>query len=178
MTKKTGPHTSQLYTPGGYFRVGGASQGRTRLGVYTILEVFDYIDASPKNGQRIRFHGHSVNMRSARMLNFRINGVKCAKCARRAAFFAKERFKDDPPHLYLYGFNKNGRQLLFTRDHIKPKIRGGPNALYNSQTMCARCNGSKSDNWNWKIRLKYYWRKFIYVMNRMVFKRLKPRRMS
>jgi hypothetical protein len=149
------------------------SQGRTRLGIYTISEVFDYIDASPKNGQRIKFRGHFIHMRSVRMLNFRINGIRCVNCGRRAAFFAKERYRDDPPYLYLYGFTKSGRQLLFTVDHIKPKIRGGSNALYNIQTMCARCNGSKSDNWDWKIKLKYYCRKFAYIINKKILKKLR-----
>lgn len=139
--------------------------GRNRLGVYTISEVFDYIDASPKNGQRVKFHGHSMNMRSTRMLSFRSNGITCVKCGARGAFFAKERYGKDAPHLNLYGFDVHGRQLLLTRDHIKPKSKGGTNHIYNSQTMCLKCNSRKSDDWGWKIKLKYYWKKFKFWLN-------------
>jgi len=136
------------------------NNGRTRLGTYNINEVFDYIDASPPNGQRVKFHGHMMHMRSTRMLSFRLNGIACIKCGARGAFFAKERYDQDPPHLNLYGFDKHGRQLLLTRDHIKPKAKGGTNHLYNSQTMCLKCNSRKGDDWNFKTKMRYYWKKF------------------
>lgn len=139
-----------------------AKSGRTRLGTYTISEVFDYIDASPRNGQRVKFHGHMMHMRCTRLLGFRMNGITCVKCGARGAFFAKERYNNDPPHLNLYGFDKQGRQLLLTRDHIKPKAKGGTNHLYNSQTMCLKCNSRKGDDWKVKNKIRYYWKKFSY----------------
>lgn len=137
--------------------------GRTQLGMYTITEVFEYIDASPQHGQRVKFHGHKMNMRTTRLLNFRINSIECVTCGRLGAFFVKERHENDPPHLNLYGFDKQGNPLLFTRDHIKPKSKGGTNHLYNSQTMCLHCNKEKSDAWTLSIRVFYYYRRLIFL---------------
>lgn len=135
--------------------------GRTRLGIYTIAEVFEYIDASPKHGQKVKFRGHQMNMRNTRLLSFRINGIKCVDCGSQGAFFAKERYGNDPPHMNLYGFDKYGNPLLFTRDHIKPKAKGGTNHLYNAQTMCLQCNGKKSDEWTFSMKLYYYYRRIL-----------------
>lgn len=140
--------------------------GRTRLGIYTITEVFEYIDASPKHGQKVKFRGHKMNMRTTRMLSFRLNGIKCVECESQGAFFAKEKYGEDPPHLNLYGFDKRGNPLLFTRDHIKPKAKGGTNHLFNSQTMCLHCNGKKSDIWTLPMRALYYYRKFIAIFKK------------
>lgn len=137
-----------------------SNNGRQQLAKYTITEVFEYVDASPKNGQKIKFHGHSMHLRSTRLLNFRINGIKCIRCDIQGAYFAKERYDSNAPHLNLYGFNKHGHPMLITRDHIKPKAKGGTNHLYNSQTMCAKCNSSKGDAWTLKARTKY-------IFNRM-----------
>ena len=144
-----------------------SSGGRTRLGVFTISEVFEYVDASPRHGQRVKFHGHRMNMRVTRLLNFRINGIECVNCGKRGAFFAKERFGEDRPHLNLYGFDRRGNHILFTRDHIKPKSKGGSNHLYNAQTMCLDCNGKKSDIWTLSIMILYYYKKFLSIFKQV-----------
>lgn len=138
--------------------------GRKHISYHTIQEVFDYIDASPTNGQKIKFRGHKIHMRSTRMLSFRHNGTVCAQCGRQGAYFAKERYSDEPPHLNLYGFNKCGGALLFTRDHIKPKAKGGTNDLYNAQTMCTECNSKKADNWTLRIKIYYYIKKLKFKL--------------
>jgi len=95
-------------------------------------------------------------------LSFYLNGVRCCECGEYGAFFAKERYGNDPPHLNLYGFTKQGGYLLFNRDHIKPKDKGGTNHLYNSQTMCQVCNSKKGNTWRTKDKIRYYCKKFIY----------------
>jgi len=134
--------------------------GKIRLGIYTLSEVFAYFDASPQHGQKIKFYGHKIYMRNPRLSNFRINGIKCVACAKIGAFFAAEKFnKYDAIHLNLYGFDKSGNELLFTRDHIKPKVKGGTNRLYNMQTMCSKCNNIKGNQWNLSVKALYYFRK-------------------
>ena len=135
--------------------------GRQRLSRHTIAEVFEHIDAAPTNGQRIMFHGHKMHMRSTRLLSFRVNGIKCVKCGVQGAFFAKKRYNDEAPHLNLYGFNKHGGPLLMTRDHVKPKAKGGTNHLFNSQTMCAHCNSTKGDEWGWRTKIRYFFKKLF-----------------
>ena len=131
------------------------NRGLRRKGKYSITEVFEYIDASPRNGQKINFHGDPIHMRSPRMLNFKLHGIICAKCGMRGAFFAKEQFGEDEPHLNLYGFDKRGEEILMTRDHIKPKAKNGTNHLYNLQPMCFVCNNTKADTWKFKNKIKY-----------------------
>ena len=138
------------------------SKGRRRLGRCTISEVFEYIDASPTHGQLVDFRGHKMNMRKTRLLSFRINGITCVECGTRGAFFAMEKYEGDIPHLNLYGFSKTGSEKLMTRDHIRPRSKGGTNNLYNAQTMCCDCNRAKSDKWTLRIKIKHYWRKFIF----------------
>lgn len=48
------------------------------------------------------------------------------------------------PHFNLYGV-RNGKLVLFTRDHILPKSKGGANNITNYQTMCERCNKKKKN---------------------------------
>ena len=47
-------------------------------------------------------------------------------------------------HLNLYGIDENGNEVLFTKDHILPKSKGGNDYITNYQTMCERCNKNKS----------------------------------
>lgn len=137
-----------------------------RLGKYSICEVFEHIDASPRNGQRIKFYGHLMHLRSTRIMNFRVHGIVCVKCGARGAFFAKERHGSDGPHLNLYAFDNKGRAMLMTRDHIRPKAKGGTNHLYNMQPMCVKCNSAKGDTWNFRDRLKYLGRRIKHAFNK------------
>jgi hypothetical protein len=133
-----------------------------KISKHSITEVFEYIDASPKNGQQVSFYGHDIHMRSYRLLNFRVHGIKCVKCGMIGAYFGKEKWGNDPIHLRLYGFDKSGKSALMTQDHIKPKSVGGTNALFNLQPMCEKCNGKKGAVWNIRDRIKYMFRKILH----------------
>lgn len=133
-----------------------------RKGKYSIAETFEYVDASPRCGQKINFHGDNIRMRSPHLLNFRLHGIVCVECGLRGAFFAKEQLGGNPKNnegetlvLNLYGFNKCGEEVIMTRDHIKPKAKDGTNHLYNAQVMCFTCNQNKADVWSIKYRVKY-----------------------
>jgi 5-methylcytosine-specific restriction endonuclease McrA len=145
-------------------------KGIIRLKKYSISDVFDHFDASPRSGQMINFHGYKMCIRNNRIANFRINGVACVNCGTKGAFFALEKQgHDTSPHLNLYGFKKNGKDLLMTRDHIKPKAKGGTNKIYNMQPMCLICNSEKSDKWSFKYKLKYYLKKIKYLIGTEIF---------
>ena len=39
--------------------------------------------------------------------------------------------------------NENNEEILFTKDHITPRSKGGKNHISNYQTMCSKCNEGK-----------------------------------
>lgn len=92
------------------------------------------------------FDGDVIKANSQRYQTFKTYGTTCCKCGLKATFFAKEKPEGAAKwHLNLYGVDKNGEEVLFTKDHIIPKSKGGPSKLSNYQTMCTRCNRAKSD---------------------------------
>lgn len=50
----------------------------------------------------------------------------------------------DRPHFNLYG-QLEGDWILFTKDHIQPKSKGGSDSFKNMQIMCSICNGKKKN---------------------------------
>ncbi|WOX54845.1 MULTISPECIES: HNH endonuclease [unclassified Methanoculleus] len=119
---------------------------RDRLGTYPVDAVMPFVsDLSERVGNRhhVRFEGVLVNMASDRMRCFLYSGTVCICCGLKARYFALERFCEaDEYRLNLYGI-KNGREVMFTKDHIVPKCKGGPSSLENYQTMCEHCNSEK-----------------------------------
>lgn len=94
------------------------------------------------NEGRIELDGDFV--RVGRFLLFYKKGLKCVSCSLEASFFRKEK-SNEAAILNLYGLGKNGRFVLFTKDHIIPESRGGTKALSNLQPMCEDCNSLKGD---------------------------------
>lgn len=71
--------------------------------------------------------------------------LECKACGLKPTHFAVERFLGSQlpsTHLNLYGI-RNGREVLFTKDHKVPKSKGGSNGLNNMQVMCQPCNSLK-----------------------------------
>ena len=48
------------------------------------------------------------------------------------------------PHFNLYG-QLDGIWVLFTKDHVRPKSKGGSNSFGNMQVMCTFCNSKKKN---------------------------------
>lgn len=120
---------------------------------YAVDEILEKIGA---NKAQTILDGDRIGVSSKRLLNFKKNGTKCSTCGIEALYFVKEKHvKEQIYHLNLYGKNEAGREVLFTRDHIIPKSKGGSDHLENSQTMCNICNSNKGCSIEKKNRTAY-----------------------
>jgi 5-methylcytosine-specific restriction endonuclease McrA len=92
--------------------------------------------------------GDQINFSTLRLRTFAAKGITCVACKLRGLFFIKEKQRAEVKryHLALYALDKNGQEVLMTKDHIIPKSRGGKNTLRNMQPMCLLCNQEKGDN--------------------------------
>jgi Restriction endonuclease len=107
---------------------------------YFELEVKDMLKRYMINGDMIKL-GKSLRLRT-----FYHKGTTCVKCGLEAKFFVKEKaVPDEKYHINLYGINEEGKEVLFTHDHIMPRSKGGKDHLSNTQTMCVHCNMAKGD---------------------------------
>jgi hypothetical protein len=99
------------------------------------------------SASKVNLDGDWVGMRSLRLLNFKVHGIKCVGCGIEGKFFAKEKStpRDGSYHLNLYAVKESGREILMTQDHIISTAMGGPNELTNLQCMCMPCNTKKGD---------------------------------
>lgn len=120
---------------------------------YTLDEVFPYVptpesDDITNYGNRFKlkrdFDGDSIKVSSDRLVLFKHKGVKCATCGIEGQYFRKDKQDSDfSPHFNLYALDKNGKEVLMTKDHIHPKSKGGKDCLSNYQPMCTSCNFEK-----------------------------------
>lgn len=86
--------------------------------------------------------------RSSQRYSVFANSLSCFACDAKGEYFLLQRSPSDPPgkaHFNLYG-EFLGEPILFTKDHIQPRSKGGKDRLENYHTMCLRCNMAKSDN--------------------------------
>jgi hypothetical protein len=115
------------------------------LGRYEIHEVLDHI----KGGHDREYDGWVVNMGSLRYQTF-ARSTTCVRCGLEGTHFLLQRWRKQettPPnraHFNLYG-ERDGKLVLFTKDHIVPRSKKGSNHPDNLVTMCAPCNGAKAD---------------------------------
>lgn len=115
---------------------------------YSVDQVLSEVKAyDAKEGKRfVDFDGDMMKMESQRYRLFKRDGTTCVKCKLVGTFFRKERHEHDKQyHFNLYGINENNQEILFTKDHIIPKSKGGKNILSNYQVMCYTCNHDKGN---------------------------------
>lgn len=79
--------------------------------------------------------------------------LMCSKTelAQDAKFFAVERSpgsQSDKHHFNLWGIDPEGKEILFTHDHVIARIFGGADDMSNSVTACEICNGEKAKREN------------------------------
>ena len=137
-----------------------------RVGIVAIEEVLPHVvmenpthgkDAVKERPQRI-YLDKTVHMDSLRYQCFINSGTKCVACGLEAEYFALEQaYNPKKPiannrfHLNLYATVDGYREIMFTKDHILARSRGGSNQLNNLQTMCAPCNTAKGNIHDSKI---------------------------
>lgn len=121
-----------------------------RIGVFSIEKVLPFVKSRKYREARPvkTYAGKPVYMDSLRYHTFLNSGLVCVGCGLTATFFALETTQfnaenSDHFHFNLYGIDEEGDEVLFTKDHIFPKSRGGKNHISNLQTMCAVCNTKK-----------------------------------
>lgn len=117
-----------------------------RKSVHTIESVISLLP--PFDGilkkRKIDFLGDMLYIDSMRYYVFQKNNCTCIHCNMKGAFFAKEKHLNDKSyHLNLYGYNDDGEEVLFTKDHHIPVCKGGSDNLKNLNTMCCICNEEK-----------------------------------
>ena len=120
-----------------------------------ILDNTDIPKKAPKSVQNELFKelqftnicGEEIHTFSDRYKVFFIKGYKCSKCGLEGKFFALEKSSENEKryHLNLYGIDKDGNEVLMTKDHIIPRSLGGKNTLDNYQPMCVNCNVKKGN---------------------------------
>jgi 5-methylcytosine-specific restriction endonuclease McrA len=126
-----------------------------RKETYTIDEVIEvakqFVGLKKTNIRtRVDFDGDVMKMASDRYKCFVKSGTACVCCGLKAEYFIKEADpilleKSGTYHFNLYGRNKFGDEVLFTKDHIIPRSKGGRDHVDNYQTMCAYCNEAKGN---------------------------------
>lgn len=122
-----------------------------RKEVYTIEEVLKHVYIDSTKEDLVEFDGDMMKMGSDRYKTFKYKGLECAgNCGLIGSFFAKEKFikqsNIESYHFNLYAIDKDGKDVMMTKDHIIPKIKGGKNHIDNYQPMCTICNGEKGSN--------------------------------
>lgn len=119
---------------------------------YSIEEVHALFDEWDKIGIfkerkskkiNVMFDGYLVKTYSQRYELFRKN-YTCVCCGLKANCYILEKQQSSKAwHFNLYHIDENGKETLFTKDHVIAKANGGDNTLSNYQTMCCVCNGRK-----------------------------------
>ena len=107
-----------------------------------------YGSSSYRHKKRIyeEFDGFKVKTWSQRYDLF-LQNTTCVACGLKANCYILERENaSDTWHFNLYHVSEDGKETLFTKDHIIPASKGGRNVLSNYQTMCERCNTKKADS--------------------------------
>lgn len=122
------------------------AQKYLRVGKFSIRTVLDFLTTAPQGHPS--FAGHPIHMYSKRYQVFTRKGIKCAACGLEATYFCLEKHsatKTKHYHFNLYGITASGSEVLFTKDHILPRSRGGADHIDNLQTMCSPCNTKKGN---------------------------------
>lgn len=122
------------------------TKNKVVLGEFSVQEVLPFISIQEtKREFQIGENVFTVKMNSDRYVVFK-NNLKCVACGLEGTKFVLEKHPNDKsPHFNLYG-DDNGKMVLMTKDHIKPKSKGGEDSYSNYQTLCSTCNNLKSND--------------------------------
>ena len=109
----------------------------------------DQIYRWPRDKVFTEIEGYVVNLASDRYFLFLTQGVVCAHCGLEGKYFGLDTSfpasKLRRAHFNLYALTAEGKEMLMTKDHIRPKSKGGKDRLENYQVLCQKCNNRKGD---------------------------------
>lgn len=123
-------------------------------GVFSIEQVREFVGEKLflQKRQDKTLEGKTVKCNSQRYQVFFGKGCQCVSCGLNATYFklqtdvGNEKISPNRSHFNLYGI-KDGKEILFTKDHIVPRSKGGRNSYKNYQTMCVECNQRKGETY-------------------------------
>lgn len=112
------------------------------LAEFTTEEILPII---PNKTHKFKIGKHETRVKtcSLRLKVFKQN-LSCVSCGITGSVFKLQNQDNENPHLNLYS-NKDGKWILMTKDHIRPKSKGGKDRLSNLCTMCYICNEKKGN---------------------------------
>ncbi len=145
------------------------------LGAFRVEDILPLINGNGAKATLFGFNNepYTVKVHSDRLQVFK-NSVRCVSCMREGNIFLLQSSRSvlrkvvrtncfiedcawcyysflntqplESPHLNLWSQDNNGDYCLMTKDHIRPRSRGGSNDLKNLQTMCRVCNNKKGNS--------------------------------
>lgn len=88
---------------------------------------------------------HELKTKSLRYQLFyrEVENLKCVACGLEGAYFLIQKSIGTDSKIYhanLYGVDKDGKEMMLTKDHIIRSRDGGPDHIDNMQVMCGTCN--------------------------------------
>ena len=116
---------------------------KIQLGEFSPDEVLPFITRE-KTIREYRVNGKTylVRMNSQRYFVFR-ESLQCVVCGLVGSkMILEQRPSDESPHFNLYA-EENGKLVMMTKDHVRPKVFGGEDKHSNYQSMCQICNSLK-----------------------------------
>jgi 5-methylcytosine-specific restriction endonuclease McrA len=122
------------------------------IGQFKANDILPYINTGGpvRKEYIVNNKSYIVKMNSARYKIFN-EYPKCIACGLKGEIYLLEkhkvvdkRWKYVSAHFNLYGV-ENDVLVLLTKDHIKPKSKGGRNNIVNYQTVCEICNYLKKN---------------------------------
>jgi hypothetical protein len=114
-------------------------------GIFSIDDVLPMVSLTYEGPEPILFRKTPVNFHNQRLKVFKLDGIQCRECGLEGQYFELVKLSTKPLWaLHLYA-EKDDKKILFTKDHIVPRSRGGSEELSNFQTLCYPCNRDKDD---------------------------------
>lgn len=122
---------------------------------YSIEQVFGLIQGKGDTAEvrtKVLVEGKRTNktfqvrIKSSRFTCFMKSKFRCVACGLKGNVMGLTFGGNPVPHFNLYHRTDDGKLILFTKDHILPRSKGGPNRQSNYQTMCTKCNSKKGNS--------------------------------
>lgn len=116
----------------------------TKYDVNVVLDLVRNIPVGIRGKVKHNFDGDAIKLSSDRLFIF-AKSINCIYCGIEGKYFYKERNHVTTAfHFNLYAIDKDGNEVLMTKDHIVPRAKGGKDKLSNYQTCCIVCNNLKA----------------------------------